>query len=136
MSDPLARFQKAQQLAHDASGEKEGENLHPYKAFAPFEKNDKTYRLQIRRAAGATHSPAYEYLLDVCYDGLHGTGLVLVYSFMQVKIKGKHLQPLINLIERHECLYIQDFDARTFKQPRPDEIVIESIEVIHKEDKH
>ena len=132
MNDPLARFQKAQSLAHD-SDKKEKSRLHDYHAFALMEKSDKTSRLQIRRAAGSTHAPAYSSLLDVCYDGLHGTGLVLTYSFMQVKIKGKNLQALITAIERHECAYIQDYDEHFFIPPKPDEAIIELIEVVTRE---
>lgn len=133
MNDPLARFQKAQLIAHEISDKKDKEGLHDYHAFAVIEKNEKNQRLQIRRAKSATHAPAYSYLLDVCYDGFHGTGLILIYSFMQVKIKGKNLQALITAIEKHDCAYIQDFDAHIFSPPRPNEAVIEVIEVVTKE---
>jgi hypothetical protein len=136
MNDPLARFQKAQFLAHEISDKKEKSSqdaLHEYHAFALLDKADKSFRLQIRCRKNASHSPAYSYLQDVCYDGLHGTELVLVYSFMQVKIKGKHLQALISALEKHECAFIQDYDADFFAPPKPDETVIELIEVVTKE---
>jgi hypothetical protein len=133
MNDPLARFQKAQILAHEISDKKDKEGLHDYHAFAVFEKGDKAYRLQIRRVKGATHSPAYSYLLDVCYDGFHGTGVMLIYSFMQVKIKGKNLQALITAIEKHECAYLQDYDEHVFIQPKTDQPIIELIEIVHRE---
>lgn len=133
MNDPLARFQKAQMLAHEVSDQKERnskEILHEYRAFALIEKTEKSTRLQIRRAAASTHAPSYNYLQDVCYDGLHGTGLILTYSFMQVKIKGKRLQVLIQAIEKHECAYLQDYDATVFAPPKSDEAMIELIEVV------
>lgn len=133
MNDPLARFQKAQMIAHEISDKKDKESLHEYHAFTVMEKSEKVHRLQIRCATAATHSPAYSYLLDVCYDGLHGTSVILIYSFMQVKIKGKNLQALISAIEKHDCATIQDYDAHVFASPKPNEAVIESIEVVTKE---
>jgi phosphohistidine phosphatase SixA len=136
MNDPLARFQKAQLLAHEVSDQKERyskEVLPDYHAFALIDKTEKTTRLQIRRAAAVTHAPAYSALLDVCYDGSHGTGVVLTYSFMQVKIKGKKLQSLISALEKHECAYLQDFDERFFAPLKLDEAVIDAIEVVTKE---
>lgn len=134
MNDPLARFQKSQLIAHEISDKKNKEGLHDYHAFTVMEKSEKVHRLQIRLASGATHSPAYSYLLDVCYDGLHGTELVLIYSFMQVKIKGKNLQSLITAIEKNDCAYLQDYNPNFFNPPKPNEAVIESIEVKMKEE--
>ena len=135
MDDPLARFQR-EQLAHAISDKEEKsikENLQYYQAFTFIEKTDKSHRLQIRSAMGSTHAPAYNYLLDVCYDGFHGTEVVLIYSFMQVKIKGKNLQSLTAAIEKHECATIQDYDAHFFTAPKADEAVIELIEVLTRE---
>jgi hypothetical protein len=129
MSDPLARFQKAQLIAHEISDQSK-RGLQSYHAFAVMEKSDKSSRLQIKRVAGSSHAPSYNALLDICYDGVHGTGLVLVYSFMQVKIKGKNLQALISAIEKHECAYIQDYHEHFFTPPKPEEAFIEAIEVV------
>lgn len=132
MDDPLAKFQRTQQ-AHaisDREEKKNSEGLQHYQAFALIEKTDKTTRLQTRCAAGLTHSASYSCLFDVCYDGSHGTELTLVYSFMQVKIKGKNLQALITSIEKHECAFIQDYNEHFFIPPKPDVAVIESIEVV------
>jgi hypothetical protein len=132
MDDPLARF-KREQLAH-AILDKEEQNIkagiQKYQAFAVIGKADKSNSLQIRCAQGLTHSVNYSHLLDVCYDGIHGTELILLFSFMQVKIKGKHLQPVIAAVESRECVYLQDYDAHSFTEPRPNEAVIDSIEVI------
>lgn len=134
MDDPLARFQR-EQLAHAISSKEEQnirEGIQNYQAFALMEKSEKTTRLQIRCAKGLTHSSSYASLLDVCYDGFQGTELILSYSFMQVKIKGKNLQALITAIEKHDCAYIQDYDKQFFNPPKSNEAVIESIEVVSK----
>ena len=133
--DPLARFQR-EQLAHAISNREEQsskEGIQTYQAFTLMDKTDKTTRLQIRRAIGLTHSAAYSSLLDVCYDGFHGTELVLIYSFMQVKIKGKNLQPLISAIEKHECVAIRDYHPQFFTPAKPHEAIIDSIEVLTRE---
>jgi hypothetical protein len=131
MDDPLARFQR-EQLAHAISNKEEQsskEGVQNYHAFSLMEKSDKTTRLQIRCAMGLTHSATYSSLLDVCYDGFHGTELVLNYSFMQVKIKGKHLQALTMAIEKHECAYIQDYHPQFFLPAKSNDAVIELIEI-------
>lgn len=136
MNDPLARFQKAQMLAHEISDYKEKTSkniLQSYHAFAVMEKMDKSNHLQIRRTTGLSHSPTYEHLLDICYDGIYATEIVLIYSFMQVTIKGKNLQSLITMIEKHECLYIQDYNEHFFSLPKPEEAIIEFIEIETKE---
>lgn len=134
MDDPLARFQR-EQRAHAIFNKEEQsirEGIQNYQAFALYDKTEKTTRLQIRRVGGLTHSSSYNCLLDVCYDGFHGTELILVFSFMQVKIKGKNLQSLITAIEKHECAYLQAYDKLLFNPPKANEAIIESIEVVNK----
>ena len=132
MDDPLARFQR-EQRAHAISN-KEEQNIRAgiqnYQAFALMEKSERTTRLQIRCANGLTHSASYTCLQDVCYDGFRATELILRYSFMQVKIKGKNLQALITAIEKHDCGYIQDYDKQFFNLPKPNDALIESIEMV------
>lgn len=41
----------------------------------------------------------------------NGDGVVLVYSFMLVKITGKNLDELIDHIAQGDVLFIQKFDA-------------------------
>lgn len=131
MNDPLAKFRNIPEPNKAASNESGGggEGLPPYEAFKAV---DKTKRLQIRRVLGATHSPAYTYLLDVSYDGFHGTELVLTYSFMLIKIKGINLQPIILAIEKHECAFIQDYDPQFFAPSESDKPFIENIEIVER----
>ncbi len=133
MNDPLAKFRNIgtpTPASTDTTSQTDGESLPAYQAF---EAKDRVKRLQIRQVMAATHSPAYAYLLDVSYDGFHGTELVLTYSFMMVKIKGQNLQTLIFAIEKHECAFIQDFDARFFAPPEQDAAIIDDIEVVTRE---
>ena len=79
---------------------------------------------------GETHAPSYRYLMDVAFNGQYGTELVLVYSFLMVKIKGRNLQPVVAAILENRCDFIQDFDAREFLPPDGAAPVIESIEIV------
>lgn len=79
---------------------------------------------------GETHAPSYRYLMDIAFNGQYGTEIVLVYSFLMVKIRGRNLQPVIYAILESRCDFIQDFDAREFVKPTdPKQPVIENIEI-------
>ena len=129
--DPLAKFRITG--GTDTEKKTKGGNdggLPPYQAF---DARDSNTRLQIRRVHGCTHSPSYQYLLNVSYDGDHGTEIVLTFSFMHVKIGGRNLQNLIKALEKHGCTYIQDYDPNAFAAPTdPAEPFIDLIEVITK----
>jgi hypothetical protein len=101
-------------------------------SYVAFEAKDKIKRLEIRRVMGAYRTPAYAYLLDIVFDGLHGTELVLLYSFMMIKIKGENLHPVTLAIQKGNCDFIQDFDPRAFAGPAPDAPRIDHIEIIVK----
>lgn len=132
MDEALARFQREKQVLAMASKEEQSfkEGIQNYQAFAVFDKMDKSTRLQFRSTQGLTHSVSYNCLLDVCYDGFHGTELTLLYNFMKINIKGKNLQTMISAIERHECSYLQDFDAKCFHPPKANEVLVEMIEIV------
>jgi hypothetical protein len=128
--DPLAKFRKGTTSDKPAASlPQETGGLPPYVAF---EAKDKIKRLEIRRVMGAYRTPAYAYLLDIVFDGLHGTELVLLYSFMMIKIKGENLHPVTLAIQKGNCDFIQDFDPRAFAPPAPDAPRIDRIEIIVK----
>jgi len=116
----------AQQFAPQAAtGQK------PYEAYRVKERGAE--RLEIRRVLGASHAPGYRYLMDVSFNGDFGTELVLIYSFLMVKIKGKQMQPLIHAILEGTCAFIQDFHSNEFSPPQPGAAIIESIEIVGRE---
>lgn len=132
-NDPLAAFRRQQPDAsfnpqtvspQQATGQATT-GLKPYKAFEIRERAAE--RLEIRRVLGETHAPSYRYLMDVSFNGQYGTELLLVYSFLIVKIKGKNLQPVIYAILEGRCHCIQDFHPNEFASPQANEPVIESI---------
>ena len=87
-------------------------------------------RLRIRSATAATHSPSYNLLLDIAYDGTHGTNIMLVFTVMMVSVQGKNLQKLVFALENDQADYIQEFDPDKWTKPTDaNAAVIESIEV-------
>src|SRR6266702_2998207 len=103
-------------------------NLKPYEAFRVKDRGAE--RLEIRRVLGESHAPSYRYLMDVSFNGDFGTELILIYSFLMVKIKGKQMQPLLRSILEGTCAFIQDFHPQEFSPPEPGAAIIESIEII------
>jgi hypothetical protein len=67
--------------------------------------------------------------LDVVYDEPFGTNFALVYSFLLVFVHGKNLQSIIIGLENGTVDFIQEFNARRWAAPQPDEPLIETIQV-------
>jgi hypothetical protein len=87
--------------------------------------------LKIKRANKPTHAPGYGYLLDIIYDGNHGTNFVLVYTILGVKVSGKNLQPVIMALLAGTADFIQEYDRNLWPTPLDAQTpVIESIEVV------
>ena len=106
-------------------------------------------RLGIRRMARDTdepsyrYEPPYDYLMDIVYDGRHGTWIELLYSSeklpvsssLTVKITGRNLQPITEAIAERTCEFIQEYQPHRFLLPHPDVPVITKIElVVNRED--
>ena len=101
---------------------------HYYGAYGTVER--KLYALEIRPVLGMWHAPSYDYLTNVVPDGDSGTKIELLYSFMQVKITGRNLQSLSEVLEDGTCKFIQEYDPNYFTPPAPDAPVITQIEFI------
>jgi len=109
---------------------KSSEDLAEYIAF---DAKDRSTRLEILMAREAAQAPDYRWLLNITYDNKNWSDFVLTYSFMQVQVVGRNLQNIIIAINKNNCGWIQEFDARVFAQPEPDAAFIESIKIIVKE---
>jgi hypothetical protein len=101
--------------------------LSPYQAF---EAQDKVMRLDILRAADASHCPAYSYLLDIIYGRQFYSSFVLVYSFMTVAVIGRNLHDVVQAIRMGQASSICEFHPELFTPPEPDAPIITSIEVV------
>ena len=98
--------------------------------YAAFGTKDKVQRLRIRSTAAPVHAPGYNILLDVVYDGEHGTNFMLVYTVLMVLVRGKNLQKTVFAIENGMADFIQQFDAERWEKPKDAEAAfIESIEI-------
>jgi hypothetical protein len=122
MSDPLANFRRR---TADFPPSDPGDG---YLAFAA---KDRVERLKIKRANKPTHAPGYGYLLDIIYDGNHGTNFVLVYTILGVKVSGKNLQPVIMALLAGTADFIQEYDRALWPKPTDAQApLIESIEIV------
>ena len=122
MNDPLDKFRKRNSDFPPSD---------PGAGYAAFAAKDRVERLKIKRANKPTHAPGYGYLLDIIYDGNHGTNFVLVYTILGVKVSGKNLQPVIMALLAGTADFIQEYDRNQW--PKPTDVqapFIESIEVV------
>src|SRR5258708_5724251 len=106
--DPLAKFRRP----GTTRAERRAEPPPPPGALKPycaFEAKDKLICLEIRRVLGTTHAPTWAYLLNISFDHDFFTGVVLHFTFMRVKVRGKNLKELITAIKLRKCEFIQDF---------------------------
>jgi hypothetical protein len=99
--------------------------LKPYAAFDV----KRTMRLEIKRAVGMSQAPAYRALLNVGYNGDQGTEIVLYYTFMVIKIKGKDMQEITHALIEGKCKIIREYHKNEYIAPAPDAPIITSIEL-------
>jgi len=129
MNDPLAQFRKKPFGSAADTPPPTGSD-----EYMAFDAKDKVARLKIRRANDPTRSPGYHYLLDVVYSGPNVTHLVLLYTFLIVKVRGTNLSPIVMALELGTADFIQEFDAERWPKPKDSKApLIESIEVVVKE---
>ena len=111
--DPLAAFRK--NPAPPKGGGTEASDEDKYTAFGT---KDKVRRLRIRSRKYEVNSPGYNILLNVIYDAPQGTFCILVYSILQVNVKGRNLQKLVWAIENDMADFIQEFDPKQWSEPK------------------
>jgi hypothetical protein len=127
MADPLETFRRRPVAPTPTKTAASSGVREPYQAFGT---KDKLGRLDIRTNDGLCHAPAYNYLLDVSYDRRSYTSILLVFSFMLVRIRGQNLKPLIDAIKLHTCEFIAEFDPKEFDRPAdPDATVVEGVTI-------
>jgi hypothetical protein len=123
--DPLSQFRKTPIVP-------KGGVMPPTEAdeYAAFGTKDKVHRLKIRSSPILVHSPGYNLLLDVVYDGQHGTQFILVYTVLLVLVQGKNLQKVVFAVENGMADFIQAFDPERWQKPQDETAAfIESIEI-------
>jgi len=122
--DPLAAYRRVPLASATTPPPAEPEQ------YMAFGSKDRVHRLRIRSLAAPVNAPGYNILLNVIYDGQHGTHFLLVYSVLMVRVQGRNLQKVIYAIENEKADFIQEFDPERWPQPA-DAIApfIESIEI-------
>jgi hypothetical protein len=105
MTDPLAQYRKKLDGVAAQPPPPKGPD-----GYVAFDAKDRVSRLKIRRASedDPTRSPGYHYLLDVVYSGPNVTHLVLLYTFLIVKVRGTNLLPIVMAVELGTADYISD----------------------------
>jgi hypothetical protein len=77
-----------------------------YEAFDAKDNQRRSGRLGIRRKGGMSHAPGYNYIIDICCDQDHCTGILQVLGTMLVKIRGRNLKPIVDaLLLGHPRIY-------------------------------
>jgi hypothetical protein len=127
MADQLESFRRKGAAVSVVKASMAPADKEPYVAFGT---KDKLGRFDIRTKDGLSHAPAYNYLLDVSYDRRAYTSVLLVLSFMLVRIRGRNLKPLVDAIKLHTCEFIAEFDPQDFEPPAEAEAtLVESITI-------
>jgi hypothetical protein len=129
--DPLAGFRrKGEKAKPSAPRPSHGGESREYEAFNPKD-NQRRGRLNIRRKGGMSHAPGYNFIIDICYDEDHYSGILLVLSTMLVKIRGRNLKPIVDALLLGTCEYIQEFRDDIFDKPDdPAAPFVEAIEIV------
>jgi|ERR1700722_917551 len=97
--------------------------------YLAYEAKDRVLRLKIRSVHAPVHSPGYHLLLNLVYDGEHGTHFMLVYTVLMVLVRGRNLQKVVHAIENGMADYIQEYDPARWPKPEENAAVIESVEI-------
>ena len=90
---------------------------------------DHPQRLHICCATQPSHYPAYSSLLDIIHDHDFDKAFTLVYSFMLVEVTGTHLGAIVHAIHYGTCERINEYHAKLYDRPAPNEPIIESVTI-------
>lgn len=113
---------------NDPRGEDAAEKYIPYETSGHPQE-----RMHIIRHDDTMHYPSYRYLMDIIHNK-DGDGVVLVYSFLMVKITGQNLDKLIDDIAHGNITFIRKFNPRKWARPGDGMPIIESIDVVARSD--
>jgi hypothetical protein len=128
--DPMDRFRHAglrRPVSHVPGGPSAAGHYEAYRVAGKPPR-----RLAIRPAMRTWERAGYNFLLRVTEDGVYGSSMALVFTFMAVLIRGRNLKPIIEAIDAETCEFVQQFDADRWlppvdaKAPYIESIVIEA----------
>lgn len=116
------------QISRSATSDQVSGDPHHYEAFVPGERGQEI--LEIRPMLGIWQTPSYRYLMNMLFNSVSGTGMVLIFSFVVVKIQGRNLDAVYQAIRDRACACIQEYDPTAFSPPDTDAPVITQIEIV------
>jgi hypothetical protein len=124
LSDPLGRFRQGQTAATNQ----------PSTGKKPYEAYDKSGKpcpyTEILCVSQPSQSPQARFFLAAVFSADFDEAVTLLYSFMAVEIKGRHLKEVRQAIQNGRCGFIQEYDEDAFLPPAKNAPVIESIRFI------
>lgn len=124
LSDPLARFRQEQAAAVNQ----------PRTGKKPYEAYDKSGKpcpyTEILSVSQPSHYQQARFLLDAIFSAGFDDAITLLYSFMTVEIKGRHLKEVWQAVHNGRCGFLQEYDENEFLPPAKNAPVIESIHFI------
>lgn len=124
MSDPLAQFRPGKPTAVNQ----------PKTGKKPYEAYDKNGRpcpyTEILCVSQPSQSPQARFFLAAVFSADFDDAFTLLYSFMAVEIKGRHLKEVRQAVQNGRCEFIQEYDENTFLPPARNAPVIESLRFI------
>jgi hypothetical protein len=124
LSDPLAQFRQEQPAAVNQ----------PKTGKKPYEAYDKNGRpcpyTEILCVSQPSQSPQTRFFLAAVFSADFDDAFTLLYSFMAVEIKGRHLKEIRQAVQNGRCGFIQEYDENEFQSPAKNAPVIESIRFI------
>ena len=77
-----------------------------------------------------SQSPQSRFFLAAVFSADYDDAFTLIYSFMAVELKGRHLKEVRQTVQNGRCGFIQEYNEAEFLPPAKGEPVIESIRFI------
>ena len=126
----MARFRQGQ----PASTNQPKTGTQPRSEKKPYEAYDKSGKpcpyTEILCVSQPSQSPQARFFLAAVFSADFDEAITLLYSFMAVEIKGKHLKEVRQAVQNGRCGFIQEYDEDAFLPPAKNTPVIESIRFI------
>jgi len=77
----------------------------------------KVTTLEVRGKELLWPSPAYSWFLYTMEDGDRGTFLAVIFSCMQVYVRGRNLRPVAAAVKRHRCSALWEYNPDRWPLP-------------------
>lgn len=122
------------QFRHQGQPQAKAATPIPRTGKKPYEAYDKKGKpcpyTEILCVTQPSQSPQSRFFLAAVFSADFDDAMTLLYSFMAVEIRGKHLKAIRQTIQNGRCDFIQEYHENEFLPPHTGEPVIESIRFI------